>query len=76
MSLLEEKYTVVIKRMTFPIAFMYDPETGDGLDIAMEKARTILNRIPLVLELWKNTNMNLNWRASNELRNYREYQCL
>ena len=49
MSLLEEKYTVVIKRMTFPIAFMYDPETGDGLDIAMEKARTILNRLPLSL---------------------------
>ena len=49
MSLVEETYTVVVKRMTFPVAFMYDPETGDGLDIAMEKARTILNRIPLSL---------------------------
>ena len=47
--LVEETYTVGVKRMTFPIAFMYDPETGDGLDIAMEKARTILNRIPLSL---------------------------
>lgn len=47
--LIEETYTVVVKRMTFPVAFMYDPETGDGLDIAMEKARTILNRIPLSL---------------------------
>ena len=47
--LIEERYTVVIKRMTFPIAFMYNPETEDGLDIAMEKTRTILNRIPLSL---------------------------
>ena len=44
----EETYTVVIKRMTFPVKVMADGEViDDGLDKAEIQARAILNRLPL-----------------------------
>jgi len=47
----EETYTVVIKRMTFPVKVMADGEViDDGLDKAMKQARAILNRLPLSLK--------------------------
>ena len=49
--LIEETYTVVIKRMTFPVKVMADDDIiNDGLDKAEIQARAILNRLPLSIK--------------------------